>query len=301
MKTPNTSPLPKERVKLSLKRSAAVLTAVAAMAPTSVRAAAPEASNASVETSESPAATARKLRSEAQEHFYAERYDDAVEAFRRAHEFDPHPTDFFNIGRIYEEKGDLAAALEQYEKFVMQPKLNLEARRTAAERIEVLRPLVARAEKAPAVADADAPPPAAEFKPAPSSPPDRSALLVDAYLHEGRAMIISGGVLVGVGSALALAGGVGFGLAARRSSDDVSTLSSGRNPDGLTLSEAEDLHARGKDMEALHITFIASGAAIAVVGAGLVAGGIIKRKRTSFAAIPSAGPGFVGLRTHWRF
>lgn len=237
---------------------------------------------------------AKVLRAEAEEHFFRDEYDDAVQKFERAFGVAGHPSDLFNAGRVYEEKGDIVTALERYEQFAEQPRVALEDRAIAAKRIEVLRVLVDEGGDGGGDENRSAPPPA---MPAGSTPAD-----APTPADTGKPMIIAGGALLGIGSAIAIAGGIGFGLAARRNSDKVDDLANGTNPDRVTLAEAEDLEAQGKDFAALQISFLVAGGAIAVVGAGLLAGGIVRRKNARLRALgPSVGPRTVGINAIWRF
>lgn len=236
---------------------------------------------------------AARLRKEAEDRFFEEDFDGAIEKFEAAYELSPHPTDLFNMGRIHEEKGELAQALARYEEFVAQPKVSLEERGVAAERIKVLRVLVQEEQDAQRAAQAPAPM---------AAQPASNTSLDDRSRRAGRPMVVSGITLMSIGAAVTAAGGLGFGLAARRQSDRVAALESGRNPDRLSLSDAEDIQARGKDFETLQIVSLAVGAGVLLAGAGLLAAGLVQRRKHRLEAFtPSFGPGFVGASTGWRF
>lgn len=262
-------------VRISVSLLAALMMAV----PSSARAAAP--------ASESDTTEARAARQQAEAAFADERYDDAAAAFERAYAAAPHPTDLFNLGRVREEQGELAAALEHYESFAEQPRLSLAQRDAAAERIEVLRKLV---QPEPV----SAPPPIA----APVQNNDTAPVRDNA----GRPLIISGAILTGVGMLTAIAGGVGFGLVARSNTESLDRLSAGENPSRLTLAQSEELHAQGRNAEALQITFLAAGSGVALVGVALLAVGVRAQRNSRRASItPTAGPGFAGVSSRWRF
>lgn len=234
---------------------------------------------------------ASRLRREAEDRFFEEDYDAAIEKFEQAYAVSPHPTDLFNMGRIHEEKGELELALKRYEEFVAQPKVSLDERGVAAERIKVLRVLVkGEGAKDGSRAAATATPTVVMA----AGPEDRNV--------EGRAMIISGSTLTGVGALFALGGGVGFGIAARKNSDKVDSLSEGQNPSRLSLSEAENLEAEGKDLETFQIVSIAAGSAVALVGIGLLTAGLLRRRAAGLEAlVPTMGPRFAGVSSRWRF
>jgi tetratricopeptide (TPR) repeat protein len=243
-----------------------------------------------IETRNEAAASEHRQRGEAS--FRAGEFAAAITEFEAARELSPDPTDLFNLGRIHEEMGELEPALARYREFVKQPRLQLEERRAAAERIEVLRLAVEQDAAQPT------PPsqPLAQPRDAPSAGVDEQRV---------RPLVVAGAALGGVGAALALGGGLGFGLAARRNSDRVHELSAGSNPERLTLAEAEDAHARGRDFEVLQIALVATGAAIAVVGVALLATGLARKKRTAIpgrrALMPLVGPKLVGVAGGWRF
>lgn len=242
-----------------------------------------------LETPDETAANEHRRRGEAK--FRAGEFSAAIEAFEAARALSPDPTDLYNLGRIHEEMGELEAALAHYREFVKLPRLQLEERRAAAERIEVLRLAVEQ--------DAAKPLPPTQPLVMPRSPAGDTD---DAL--KSKPLWIAGAVLTGIGTALGLGGGLGFGLAARRNSDRVNELSNGSNPDRLSLMQAEDAHARGRDFEVLQIAFIATGGVVAVVGVALLATGLARRKngRADRRALgPVVGPAHVGLRGVWRF
>lgn len=245
-----------------------------------------------------PQAQAVQLRKQAEQRFVDEDYTGALADFQRAYELAPHSTDLFNMGRIHEEMGELQSAVERYEEFVEQPRVPLEERAQAAERLEVLRVLVAK----------DTPPSAAA--PRLDGNPNRDAsrfddrASVDALrARENRPLVASGATFLALGAGIALAGGLGFGLAARRASDGVDELDEGRNPDRLSLSQAEDLDAKGKDLESLQIASLATGAAFAIVGAALLGTGLVRARgpRGRRTVSPDISARTVGVRATWRF
>ena len=68
--------------------------------------------------------------------------DAAVDLFEQAYAIDPQPNYLFNIGRVYEEKGDLKKAVEYYQRFVQEPGVQIESRDRAAQRLRVLKAIV---------------------------------------------------------------------------------------------------------------------------------------------------------------
>jgi tetratricopeptide (TPR) repeat protein len=84
------------------------------------------------------------LSAAAVERFEAKDYDAAVALFEQAYAADPQPNYLFNIGRVYEEKGDLENAVVYYQRFVGQSGVDLESRQAATDRLKVLREALAQ-------------------------------------------------------------------------------------------------------------------------------------------------------------
>lgn len=241
---------------------------------------------------------ARALRRDGEDRYFEGDYEGALQAFEDARALSAHSTDLFNIGRIHEEMGQLPEALARYEEFVAQPNVPLEERAAAAERIEVLRKLVHEEEPAP-------PPTTASVRPVGANPRDD----VD-YESDRRAqqrLRVAGITVAALGGAVAIAGGVGFGIVARRSSDKIDDLSEGRNPSRLSLSEAEDLEARGRDFETMQIAAMATGGVM--VGAGVAMLVVAHRRRvrserarSSLQTVaPFVSSRSLSLHAQWRF
>ncbi|MBL8942297.1 MAG: hypothetical protein JNK45_04070 [Myxococcales bacterium] len=267
----------------------AAATALAlALAPAPARAGEPDAASSSAEDAPAPERAAA-LRKQAEQKYFDDDFEGALEDFARAWELSPHPTDLFNMGRIHEEKGELVEAVRRYEQFVEQPRIPLEERALVAERLEVLRVLVAEQ-------TAPSPPPP---RPTNTEQSGRTTMTDDPRAKSVRPLVISGSTLAGVGAAIALAGGLGFGLAARRHSRRIDRLGDGSNPERLGLAEAEDLDARGRDLESLQIASVAAGAALVVLGAALLTTGLVRRRAAARNDHVTAH--VLGLRSPWRF
>lgn len=227
---------------------------------------------------------AEQQREAAAEAFSDGQYQAAIAGFQAAYDESGEPTDLFNLGRIHEEIGDLPAALEYYERFVEQPHLELQERRLAADRIEVLRVLVPQETEG-------APPQPVAAQPA-----------GDVLPRSERTMIVAGSVLLGVGAALAGAGGIAFGIRGRRADRTVDELNGGMNPERLMLAGAEDVEARGRNSNVLQATFLATGGALAIAGGTVLVLGLVRRAKTSRAAVQAAvSPTHAFISTTWRF
>lgn len=90
----------------------------------------------SVRGAEDPTARARALFLAGKKHYAAERYREAIAAFREANGLKPSPILDFNIARSHEELGEPASAIEHYERY-------LRARPKAANRSSVERRIAA--------------------------------------------------------------------------------------------------------------------------------------------------------------
>lgn len=235
---------------------------------------------------------ADKLSGEAVEAFGAKRYDEAIDLFNKAYQIDSNPNYLFNIGRVYEEKGDLKKAVEFYQRFVSQAAVDLEAREAATARLKVLREALGQLEDEKKDEGNTTPPPNPNPNPE-EDKPDRV-----------RIQRIAGYSLIGVGAAALIVGGVLGGLASAdaSSADDAEFVD-----DKLRLRD--DARGKAQGADALFIT----GGVLAAVGVVLVVTTLGKGKkgkdkaasqrsnRRSVAFSPSASPRAVGATFSGRF
>jgi hypothetical protein len=144
------------------------------------------------------------LNAEAVEKFKNKEYDDAIVLFERAYEHDREPNYLFNIGRVYEEKGEFPQAIDHYERFIKAPEVELQARDLALERLRVLRAIMAETQ----VEDPTTPDP---------QPDEPTGFVLDAPPPSPSSkmppMRVAGLVLIGVGVG-AMGAGAGLGGAA---------------------------------------------------------------------------------------
>ena len=80
-----------------------------------------------------PAEDAPSTTDKAVSAFEAGDFDAAIELFEQAYVEEGDPNYLFNIGRVFEEKGDLRSAIDRYEKFVNSAGVDLESREFANE------------------------------------------------------------------------------------------------------------------------------------------------------------------------
>lgn len=79
------------------------------------------------------------LSAAAVEAFERKEYDQAIRLFEQAHKIDPQPNYLFNIGRVYEDKGDLPNAVKYFQAFLNEPGIDLTSRQSVNERLKVLQ------------------------------------------------------------------------------------------------------------------------------------------------------------------
>lgn len=243
--------------------------ALAAMAPT---AGTKGQVSASAETSAQP--TANDLSAQAIDRFKAKDYEGAVRLFEEAHKLDPNPNYLFNIGRVYEEKGDIRAAVDFYGRFVKEPGVELESRELALQRLRVLKAILQETD-AQARPPGDEPPkdepkPVAEGpkEPTPVQPPPKEDPSIGKLRGAGFALLGVGGVAMVVGGIL---GGV--------------TLSKQKQLEGLHDYDARlELGKQGRSLAVTTDVLIISGGALLLTGVILVGVSASKRRANSVAA-----------------
>ena len=229
----------------------ATVAAAIAIAPCSRANAAPEAAA----DEDSPKARADALSEQAVQKFDAKEYDVAVDLFQQAHAIDPQPNYLFNIGRVYEEKGDLENAVVFYQRFLGESGVDLESRQIATERLKVLREALKqlRGESADRPAE-----PAATPEPDPQTDPD-----VDRPrdAERTRKLRIAGYSLLGIGGAALIAGGAvgGVALGTTRDADDAAFV-----------DEEERLRRKARTQAGAADGLFVAGGVVAVVGLVLV-------------------------------
>lgn len=225
-----------------------------------------------------------KLNAEAVEKFQAKQYDEAAALFEQAYDLQPEPNYLFNIGRIYEESGNLEKSVEYYERFVKEPGVPLEARERGVERLRVLRAVLeetapkpeAEPEPEPEVEPEPEPEPKVTPEPKPEPKPEE---------RRPSKLRIAGYALLGTGGAVLIGGGVLGGLALGRAS----TLE-GQH----TYEERRDTATSGRGMALGADIMFGVGGALAA--AGLVMVIVSLKRRPTESARASLSP-WAGLRS----
>jgi tetratricopeptide (TPR) repeat protein len=242
------------------------------------------------------AAQAASASTRAVQAFDAGDYDTAIELFERAYAEDPQPNYLYNIARVYEEKGDFAAAIERYQRFVGEPRVDLEARENAITRLKVLREALEQVTEEPQ----------AEPEPEPASEPAEVASPEARWAEQReldttpreriRRARIAGYSLMGVGGAALVVGGVfgGLAVAKSRDADEAQFVDA-----AMGLREEARTRARVAD------AMLVSGGILAGAGLVVVLATLGKRHRESrgshTAWVPTAGRGGLGLVVSHRF
>jgi tetratricopeptide (TPR) repeat protein len=209
-------------------------------------------------------------------------YEDALRHFQDAQGLFPAPAFHYNIAKCQEELGKYEAAISSYQAFVRgvpDAPANIGARVTRLE--ETLALQAAQAEQQ-----------ASEAAP-PKSP--------------GRALILSGATLAGIGVVTGTVGAIVFGLQAKDKSDQVDSIVNGGNPNSVSYSAALALDKDGRRAETLQFVMASVGGVITVTGAVILAIGLKKKSEaapeatTAFRLTPTLRRDHAGLTLIGRF
>lgn len=204
--------------------------------------------------------------------FQEGRYEEAVQNFEKAFELDGNPNNLFNIGRVYEEAGELESAVDYYKRFISQPGVSLDNRKIALERIDVLEQIIAKTK--PAEPEPQEPPPPV-IEPDPVTQVDSTA---QAEQERRRKQRIAGYVLLGIGGAGLIAGGVTGGLAMGVEGDLA---------DSSDLAERTELVSKGDTMALSADVLYVAGGTLALAGLIVTLTALPKRneRQTAFAPV----------------
>lgn len=276
---------------LSLSVSLALGSTVALAAPAE-DAAPVEAAEEGPDTgaTEAEKSEADALSEEAIEKFQGKDYDGAVALFEKAYSIDPQPNFLFNIGRVYEEAGNLEQAVEYYARFVKQPGVDLDSRTVALERLKALREILeATTEKEPEVEEPEVEEPEDEPVVEVVPPPEP----VDQDAQRKRKTLRGAGFgVLGVGAAALIGGAVAGGLA----QGDANAAEEAASP-----SESQDLLSNSQTKALAADIMYGVGGALVLTGVILVAVGYSKPKTQRVAFTPSFGPRGAGVDLRLRF
>lgn len=219
-------------------------------------------------------------------------YEEALGSFLDAQRLYASPDHHFNIARCYEALGRYPLAVEYYRAYL---------RSDPADRANIEN-TITRIEKIVEGGATDQPPPDPQPQPDPEPDPDQEVTATDSepVARPGRPLVITGAVLVGVGAALGLGGGIGAGAMALNRSDRVFEVVEDGNPDGRDLAETRTLDEEGRRFEQIQIATAVVGGLVAATGVALLVVGLNKNKRAPSASA-MVGRGLAGVSLRGRF
>jgi tetratricopeptide (TPR) repeat protein len=230
----------------------------------------------------------------------AGKYEDALKLFLDAQSLYPSPVFHYNVALCQEALGNLEQAVISYEAYLRSYKNAFnedpEDKVNTENKIERLNKQI-ELEKAEANKPVEPVQPVQPVVVAPAEQTDKPG-------NPGRGLIITGGVLMGVGVGVAVVGGAVFGAKTTEISGQLDNVLLAGNPERVTLEQARVLDEDGRAAELNQILLVSIGGAVAVVGVALLATGIVKRNRSgsrTATLVPVAGPNSAGFMVHGRF
>jgi tetratricopeptide (TPR) repeat protein len=214
------------------------------------------------------------------------KFEEALEAFQEAATLYASPDFQFNIAKCYERLNKYEDAIRSYELYLRTAEDSGD-RAVIEASIADLKRRIEERDAAAAEANKD---PEPDPDTGPKKPP-------------GRALVIAGGALLGVGAAVALGGGLGFGIPVSRDNAILGEVADG-NPDRLTFAEADALADQARQNQTLELVMIGVGGALVLTGAVLLGVGMSKKKKANTARLqvaPTWGRTGAGLTLSGRF
>jgi tetratricopeptide (TPR) repeat protein len=199
--------------------------------------------------------------------YNAAKFEEALVAFQEAATLYASPDFQFNIAKCYERLGKYEEAIRSYELYL----------RTAEDSGDTAVIEASIADLKRRIEERDA---AAENQPDPEPEPTGPT-------NPGRKLVLTGGVLLGVGAVVALAGGLGFGIPVSRKNATLGEVLDG-NPDGLTFAEADEIADAARTSQTIELVMVGVGGALVITGAALLAVGMSKNKKAKTARLQVA-------------
>lgn len=210
--------------------------------------------------------------------YNAAKFDEALEAFQEAATLYASPDFQFNIAKCYERLNKYEEAIRSYELYL----------RTAEDTGDSAVVEASIADLKRRIEERDA---AAENEPEPEPEP------TGPTKPPGRTLVLTGGVLLGVGAAVALVGGLAFGIPVSSKNATLGEVLDD-NPDGLTFAEADKIADAARSSQTIELVMIGVGGALVLTGAVLLGVGMSKNKKAKTARLqvaPTWGRNGAGL------
>jgi len=195
---------------------------------------------------------------EGQELFSLADYEGALAAFRRAGEIQPAPALDYNIGLCHLRLGQYEEAIAALESYLAQADPP-----DRADIEHMLEDARHQLEKERARTD--------------SVPAEKEVVVVETKPYRG--LVIGGSVGVGLGGFIALAGGIGFGVAVHRRNQTIEAFNESGGTSGPSVAEVLALQDEAETYETLQ--FVALGVGLAVIAGGAAALAIGLRRKAS--------------------
>ena len=227
--------------------------------------------------------SAKELSGQAIERFQAKDYDAAARLFEQAYGIDSNPNYLFNIGRVYEEKGDIRLAVDYYQRFVKEPGVEIESRELAVQRLRVLRAILHETE--PQAAQPTGPAAGDGSQPQPATP------VVDDP-DPKKSMRLGGYAMLGVGGITMIVGGIFGGLTLAKKSE---------LDDSHVVEDRKSIVHQGKGFAVVSDVTLFTGAAFVITGLALVLVARKSRGPRRSALAPSVGRGHADVSWTLRF
>ncbi len=192
-----------------------------------------------------PNSSYEELTRRAEDAFRTGDHEGALEDLHAAYELRKHPNTLYNIARVYEDHGDLATAIEYYDRFLVSGGVSLTNRREALDRRKTLNEILLAQSKA---------------APRESLPTvEQNARAVEApRVAPARDDTRTLGVVVTSVGAAALAGGGLFGVLALTEQNEFQTTND--------LENARSAARRARTFSRVADVLVVSGAALGVTG-----------------------------------
>lgn len=225
------------------------------------------------------------------------RYEEALASFQDAAAAYASPDFQFNIGLCYERLGELRPAINAFETYVRN-KPDATDRASVEHRISQLREQLEEANKPTRSPATFTPPPPVE-QPEKAVAAEKDLQVGAEQERRAKRLVTTGAVMLGVGAAISIGGGLGFGLPANDKATRVDAVLNRGNPDALTRAQTTSLAEDADLLRVGQITSIGVGAAVAITGAALLGVGLRRKRSTNVALILNRGT--LGLSASTRF